>query len=289
MSSVFSIELDGISNACITKVMIKSPVTSTAASEARNSTGVSCGFCSSAFSVLSSFFAKIHSKNLLMGSCDLTLPSGPVNWPGKTVSGRAQLQPCRLKLIKKWASAPGDFSPPEPRRTAGPNLVYQPQRPVPARDREHMRHRVRDVVHLPAERGCRVSVPGAHGPVDQQRSANNVLARHKAPIPAVLAVVTIVPHHEIVAFRNNQLAVFHQLPHLQPPFSLEAERGNVEPGKVVPEHVVGGKQKPYIGFLQRRAVDQDLLVHQAEFISGHADHTLDKMLLRIDWVMKHDD
>ena len=38
ISSVFSIELDGISNACTTKVMMNSPVTSTAASEERNST-----------------------------------------------------------------------------------------------------------------------------------------------------------------------------------------------------------------------------------------------------------
>src|SRR3984893_1687853 len=45
-------ELDGISKACRTKVMMNSPVTSTAASEARNSTVVSRGFSSGLFSFL---------------------------------------------------------------------------------------------------------------------------------------------------------------------------------------------------------------------------------------------
>src|SRR5215467_6305934 len=53
MSSVFSMELEGISKACTTKVMMNSPVTRTAASEARNSTVVS--FCFS--SGLTSFLA----------------------------------------------------------------------------------------------------------------------------------------------------------------------------------------------------------------------------------------
>src|SRR5579864_5540197 len=44
ISSVFSIEAEGISNACRIKVIMKRPVTSTPASEARNSTVVSLGF-----------------------------------------------------------------------------------------------------------------------------------------------------------------------------------------------------------------------------------------------------
>ncbi len=44
ISSVFSIELDGMVNACSVKVMMKSPVTSTTAMEAMNSGVVSLGF-----------------------------------------------------------------------------------------------------------------------------------------------------------------------------------------------------------------------------------------------------
>ena len=50
ISRVFSIELDGISNACTTNVMMNNPVTSTAASDARNSTVVSLGFSSASLS-----------------------------------------------------------------------------------------------------------------------------------------------------------------------------------------------------------------------------------------------
>ena len=60
MSSVFSIELDGISNACTTNVMMNNPVTNTAASDERNSTVDSLGFSSAKSStrtVSLSFFA----------------------------------------------------------------------------------------------------------------------------------------------------------------------------------------------------------------------------------------
>ena len=44
ISRVFSIELDGMTKACNAKVMMKRPVTSTAAIEAMNSGVVSLGF-----------------------------------------------------------------------------------------------------------------------------------------------------------------------------------------------------------------------------------------------------
>src|SRR5258707_2244638 len=69
ISRVFSIELEGISNACTTKVMMNNPVNSTAASDARNSTVVSRGFSStSSFTWLSltwlSFFATLSNPSL---------------------------------------------------------------------------------------------------------------------------------------------------------------------------------------------------------------------------------
>src|SRR5882724_6177718 len=59
-------ELEGISNACKTNVMMNRPVTSTPASEARNSTVVSLGFSFTTSSV--SFFATfaIRFKDLLL-------------------------------------------------------------------------------------------------------------------------------------------------------------------------------------------------------------------------------
>src|SRR5437870_3572260 len=57
--SVFSIEAEGISNACRTKVIIKSPVTKTPASDARNSTVVSRGFSSFLSLFGTSFFGTV--------------------------------------------------------------------------------------------------------------------------------------------------------------------------------------------------------------------------------------
>src|SRR6185437_10461373 len=70
ISRVLTIDDDGISNACRTKVMIKSPVTSTPASDARNSTVVSRGFSCFCVSLSLSFFANSsssvrHASNLL--------------------------------------------------------------------------------------------------------------------------------------------------------------------------------------------------------------------------------
>src|ERR1039457_6454187 len=64
ISSVFSIELDGISNACTTNVMMNNPVPNTAASDERNSTVDSLGFSSATLSSTTtdtSFFADFFS------------------------------------------------------------------------------------------------------------------------------------------------------------------------------------------------------------------------------------
>src|SRR5579862_2440 len=52
-------ELDGISNACTMKVMMNRPVTSTAASDARNSTVVSRGFSGLGFILLATGYVRI--------------------------------------------------------------------------------------------------------------------------------------------------------------------------------------------------------------------------------------
>src|SRR5712692_9852417 len=67
MSSVSSMELEGISNACSTNVMMKRPVTSTPPREARNSTVVSRGcsstMTSSCFGTFGIRFRKFYSAH----------------------------------------------------------------------------------------------------------------------------------------------------------------------------------------------------------------------------------
>src|SRR3954471_6204285 len=115
ISSVFSIELEGISNACTMKVMMNNPVTNTPAREARNSTVVSRGFSSCFFS---SFFLSVFGN--LFSFCsklqDLThhaespVPAGDLEQMGN-----------RVRETKKFISGSG---------TVCPILRRTPHRPV---------------------------------------------------------------------------------------------------------------------------------------------------------------
>src|SRR5271157_6148073 len=70
MSSVFSIELDGISKACSAKVMMNRPVTIMMAIEAMNSDVVSfgfAGFCVSA--VFRAFCGAVFTEFLVVAKC----------------------------------------------------------------------------------------------------------------------------------------------------------------------------------------------------------------------------
>src|SRR4051812_42610196 len=87
--------------------------------------------------------------------------------------------------------------------------VYQPQCPVPARDLKEVGYRVGKVMKPPTKAGGNIPVPIPHRPVDDERSSNNIFPGYKAPVTAVLTVIPIIAHDKIMAFGNNQLAVFH--------------------------------------------------------------------------------
>src|SRR5579871_6178351 len=176
ISSVFSIELDGISNACTTKVMMKSPVTRTAASEARNSTVVSLCFSSGALLASSSFFGNV-----------VFVPIS--NFWKSGLRGRTHSQNKRIQLSA--------------------TSVYQPERSVPARDLEDVRHGVGEVMKPTLKRILRIAIPIAHGPVNDQRASDDVFARNESPIAAVLAIVAVISHYEVIALWHDQLAVFY--------------------------------------------------------------------------------
>src|SRR5579864_1797687 len=153
ISNVFSIELDGISNACTTKVMMNSPVTNTAASDDRNSTVVSFGFSSTLFfSKTASLFATFVFRQV-------------ATWCLR--SGRAAL--ARLELaFTQSLNDPMTQSP----------SVYQPQRPVPARDLKDVRHRICQMLQPALNRSRRIAIPIFHGPINHQRAPDNIFARH---------------------------------------------------------------------------------------------------------------
>src|SRR5579862_1953143 len=103
---------------------------------------------------------------------------------------------------------------------AGAQSVYQPERPIPSRDLKQVGKCIREMLQTAAERRFNLMVKILHRPINDQRTPNDILLRHKAPIPAVLAVVPVVAHHKVMSLRYDELAVFDQLSHLQPPLAV---------------------------------------------------------------------
>src|SRR5580658_4419277 len=80
----------------------------------------------------------------------------------------------------------------------------------PARVWEEMHKNVPDPRELVTE-SCLFKLPvcGLERPIVEKRPANDVGARHEAPVARVQAVVPVVAHHEIHAGWNHQVAVLH--------------------------------------------------------------------------------
>src|ERR1051326_3679448 len=90
--------------------------------------------------------------------------------------------------------------------------LNQLERPRPARLREEVRHYIDNVIDADVAVG-QIRGGRLEAPVDDHRCADDVLARHQAPIAAVVGIVAIVAHGEHVPWRHHQLIVHHVLLH----------------------------------------------------------------------------
>src|SRR6187455_2227707 len=104
--------------------------------------------------------------------------------------------------------------------------------------------------------------------VHEQRLALHVRTRHEAPEAAVLGVVAVVAHHEVVAGGHDHRAVVQ----------LEATAAHVNG---VGRTLVHGKQEVDVRLVDPRAVDEDALVPHFDGYTGQPDHTLDEVAIRI--------
>src|SRR5687767_14763827 len=102
---------------------------------------------------------------------------------------------------------------------------------------------------IPPDAADEADQPGllAEREVDEERLALDVLLRHEAPVPAVLRIVAIVAHHEIVSRRNGDGAVLHA--HVE--FAAAA-------------FFVRRDEVMDVGLVEHRAVDIDTLVTHLE-------------------------
>src|SRR5579863_1181184 len=81
---------------------------------------------------------------------------------------------------------------------------------LPARIREEIHQNVADPRELVAEsRVCNLWLSGLERPIIEQRTAKYVRAWHEAPKARIQAVVSVVAHHEVHAWRYHQVAVMN--------------------------------------------------------------------------------
>ena len=129
---------------------------------------------------------------------------------------------------------------------------------------------------------------GLEGPVNDERRALDVSARHQAPVAAVVGVVAIVAHGENETRRHYQFTVhdvvFEHFRGSRPQRHIGRRGGEI----VAVEIGVGGGVEG-VGLVDGLAVEDEPLVHEVDVVAGHADGALDVILLDIERVAEHDD
>src|SRR5205814_8063240 len=74
-----------------------------------------------------------------------------------------------------------------------PNSLHQPQCPVPTRNLHNMFHRIQEPVKfITGSRRADLRVSGPQRPINHQRTSHDVLLPDKAPVAAVIPIVTSV-------------------------------------------------------------------------------------------------
>src|SRR5581483_1573008 len=169
-------------------------------------------------------------------------------------------------------------------------LMYQPERTVRATDLEQLGHPIQEVHQfITGSHGPRQTVLAASdGPVNQQWTANDVLPRHKAPIAAVKTLVAIVPHHKILARRNDEVAMLHHFLQLFEPESFFSWCRIVDLRKGVTINVVHRRAVKNVFLFQRQAIHPHLPVHQPHVVSGNSNDAFHEVLRWVYWIVKND-
>ena len=127
------------------------------------------------------------------------------------------------------------------------------------------------------------------GEVDEERFAYYCLARYEAPVAAVFAVVAVVAHDEVVAGRDDEVAVVDKAAHADPPMGVDLGVGALKAGKVVAEVIGRSGAVDGVGFGEGVAVDEYLAGAETKAIAGQADDALNQMQRGVDGVVEDDD
>ncbi len=124
------------------------------------------------------------------------------------------------------------------------------------------------------------------GKVDEQRLADDGLARDEAPVAAVFAVVAVVSKNEVIAGGNDEFVVFDQRAHTDPPMGVYFGVSALEAGEVIAEVVRRAGAVDGVRLGKGVAVDINVAVVEAEMVARQADHAFDEVERRVNGVVK---
>ncbi|KAG0765300.1 hypothetical protein G6F22_018044 [Rhizopus arrhizus] len=111
---------------------------------------------------------------------------------------------------------------------------------------------------------------------DQECLAAQVFLRQQAPETAVIAVVTVVAHHQVLAGRHGPLALATRIVGLQHGVGAARQVLDQQVGALALALVAG--IDALVVVLQRLAVEDHAVALEDDGVTRHADHALDEVL-----------
>src|SRR5271166_4652854 len=128
-----------------------------------------------------------------------------------------------------------------------------------------------------------------HRPINQQRTANDILRRHEAPVTRVVAVIAVIAEDEERPFGDNQLAILEKLLCLEKPPGRDLVAVETAVGEIVPELVALGPVEGGVIIVLTNAIDVNMFVDEPHPVAGDRNNAFHEMLLRIDGIAKDND
>jgi len=125
-------------------------------------------------------------------------------------------------------------------------------------------------------------VGSLEGPVVEEWAAQDVFARNETPEARIEAGMAMVTHHEVFAWRNDDVAILKMVRQIDHPRCYRAVRvfhSGQDGREVVEVGLIAGddwRVEPVFGHGLRDTIDEDGAVAQVYVIAGHADETLDE-------------
>lgn len=134
-----------------------------------------------------------------------------------------------------------------------------------------------------------VGFVGLKGEVDEQGFAYDGFAGDEAPVAAVFAVVAVVAEDKVVADGDDELVVFDEGAHADPPVGVDLWVGTLETGEVVAEVVWWAGAVDGVRLSEGVSVDVDAAIAEAEMVAGESNDALDEVEGGVDGIVKDDD